>query len=149
MKKTLLLLISGSLFSQVGINTEEPTAMLDVVGDVRFREIPTGVSTDSILVTNNGYVRKISISDLGIQGNHRCPILNRQESGGWYIKFESDYSIPDPNSSLVIEGINFVSAGTWIEENEYHYSYSNTTGQGLNLNSFQINFHGLLCNYQQ
>ncbi len=64
MKKTLLALsfISFSIagFSQVGIGTDTPTAMLDVAGQVRIRTAPLGTTRqaqDSVLVVDGkGYV---------------------------------------------------------------------------------------------
>ena len=44
----------------VGINTNAPTAQLDVNGDLRVRNIPVGTTTEDILVTDvNGNIRKI------------------------------------------------------------------------------------------
>lgn len=46
----------------VGINTNAPTAQLDVNGDLRVRNIPAGVSTDELLVANStGNVRKLPL----------------------------------------------------------------------------------------
>lgn len=61
MKKIiLLLLLSNCLFAQVGINTNTPTATIDINGDLRIRNIQKGLITDSILcVDANGLIHKI------------------------------------------------------------------------------------------
>ena len=40
-------------FGQVGINTEEPTSMLDINGDVRIRNVPVNNTLTNVLVINN------------------------------------------------------------------------------------------------
>lgn len=68
MKKLLLLLLPIITFSQttyptvtksVGINTTAPTAIFDNTGDTRLRVQPTGLPTDSIMVSRDGFVKKI------------------------------------------------------------------------------------------
>lgn len=55
----LLLILSIGLYSQVGINTNVPTATIDINGDLRIRVISQGVLTDSILsVDDSGFVHK-------------------------------------------------------------------------------------------
>lgn len=145
MKNLLFLLISIMTFSQVGIKTTQPTATLDVNGNLRVRKVIQGSISDSILVVNNGYVKKIALSQLQINSN-TCPNLSNT-STGYYLLFTSTSSIPNPNSSLTISGKNFVSAGTWISNNTYYYSYSNTTGQPINVNNFSVDFTNLHCTY--
>lgn len=141
----IILLFPVVLLSQVGINTKNPTATLDINGNVRVRNISTGTSSDSIVVVNNGYLKKIAISSLQIN-NNICPNLSNT-STGYYLLFTSTSSIPNPNNSLVISGKNFISAGTWISNNTYYYSYTNTSGIPININSFSVNFTGLHCTY--
>lgn len=141
----LLILIPTIVFSQVGINTAQPTATLDVNGNLRIRKVLQGSVSDSILVINNGYVKKIALSQLQIS-NNVCPNLD-SSSTGYYLLFKSTSSIPNPNNSLVISGKNFVSAGTWVNNNTYYYSYSNTSGQSINVNNFSVDFTNLHCTY--
>ncbi len=60
----VLIFISVKIFSQVGINTESPKAMLDVNGNLRVRIAEKCLDescSDSILVkTNGGYIHTIS-----------------------------------------------------------------------------------------
>lgn len=149
MKTLLLILFPIILFSQytgkVGINTSSPTETLDIDGSLRVRNIQQGNSTDFILVADgDGVIKKVLLANL-LQND--CPIFIRSESSPYYLKFKSASSIQNPNSALTIEGINFVSAGTWIENNTYYYSYSNTSGQPLNINQFTVNFGNKQCNY--
>lgn len=76
---------------------------------------------------------------------HNCPKL--EQKSGYYLLFKSDASIPSPNKALTIDGKLFASAGTWIENNTYYYSYTNITGQALNLNKFNVDFNGLSCEF--
>ena len=69
MKNLLLaLFISGTLFSQVGVNTSNPLAALDVNGDLMIRSVT--VETDmssaksSMLVTSGGIVKQVSLKSV-------------------------------------------------------------------------------------
>lgn len=147
--KILLLILSilpGALLAQVGINTTTPTKTLDVNGEMRIRIVPQGDTTDNILVVDSqGNIRKLPISSLQVT-NSMCPNLHNT-STGYYLLFTSTSSIPNPNNSLVISGKTFVSAGTWISNNTYYYSYTNTSGQPININSFSVDFTNLHCTY--
>jgi hypothetical protein len=151
MKKLVLCLalIAGlSKGQQVGINTPQPTAMLDVNGNGRIRKVPTGLVTDSILVVNNGFIRKIAISSLNLNNQGTCPNLIRNQSNPWYLLFSSTGSIPNPANPLVINNLNFVNAGNWIQGNTYYYSWTNVSGQPLTIvNNFTVNFGSLQCTY--
>lgn len=147
LKFLIVTLVAASSFAQVGVNTETPTAMLDVNGNARIRVLFAGSPSDSIVITNDGYLGKIAVSDLlGSTGN-RCPNFVRNQSNSSYLLFQSESSIPNPNNALTVEGLNFVSAGTWVQSNNYYFSYSNTSGNPLNLSSFTMDFSGLICQY--
>ena len=151
MKNLLLIILmfsSINIFSQVGINTTQPTKTLDVNGEQRIRIRPQGAITDSILVTNSlGEVRRLHINQLIQSSNNTCPDFVRTSSTGQYLLFSSLSSIQNPNNSIVIQGKNFVSAGTWINNNTYYYSYTSTNG-AININnSFTVNFGTTPCNY--
>lgn len=141
----LLLLLTQMLSAQVGINTKSPTATLDVKGNFRVRTVPQGAITDSILVVNNGYVKKIAISSIG--STHKCPAFNKTASHGYYLEFFSDSSIPLPNNAITANNTNFVSAATFVLSNVYHFRYTNTSGVAVNINNLTVNFNGLQCNY--
>lgn len=68
MKKNILTLfsiLSLSVYAQVGIETEEPEAMLDVNGDLRVRTIESVESTDFVLSSDNqGFMRKLPVSGI-------------------------------------------------------------------------------------
>lgn len=149
MKKLILLLLPTLLFSQVGVNTTQPSATLDVNGDLRVRQVPTVNTANYVLVVDNdGNVKKMLVSALS-NSNGTCPNFLKNQSNGHYLLFGSPFSVQNPNNPLVISGLNFVSAGIWIQSNTYYYSYSNTTGTPLNINNFTIQFGNLTCNYNQ
>ncbi|MBB6369193.1 C1q-like domain-containing protein [Chryseobacterium shigense] len=60
----LLFLIGGQVWSQVGVNTDDPKAMLDINGNLRVRTAEKCLDeacTESILVKNSdGYVQTVS-----------------------------------------------------------------------------------------
>jgi len=138
-----MILIPVFGFSQVGIQTTNPTATFHVNGNVKLKA-SQGLPTDSILVIRNNEVLKIASSSL-ISG--KCPSFKYAQSSGYSLVFTSTESIPNPNNSLTIEGKNFVSSGAYINSNLYYFQYSNTTGQAININTFTVNFSGLICNY--
>lgn len=144
MKKLIFLLIPAIAFGQVGINTTTPTATLDVNGNMRIRTIQTGNENDSILVTNNGFIKKISISSIGV----KCPDFIKNKSNPYYVLFHSSGSVPNPNNPQTIEGLNFVFAETSIRNNIYIYSYTNTSGTPLNINNFSVFFGSKKCTYK-
>lgn len=145
----LLLLLPIIAISQVGINTTTPTATLHVMGNLKIKA-SQGAVTDSILVIRNNEVMKVAVSEYYVMQPVQsvCPDLQRSQSSGYHLLFKSNSSIENPNSAITIQGISFVSAGTWISNNEYFFSYSNTTGTPLNINSpFTVSFGSQICEY--
>jgi hypothetical protein len=143
MKKLILTLLPTLLLSQVGIKTTNPTATLDVNGNLRVRNLPAGTPTDSILVTSNGYIKKIALSHT----TSTCPDFLKTQSSPYYLLFKSSSGISSPNNNLLISNKTFVSAGTWIQNNLYYFSWSNTSGQPLNINNFTVQFGNISCIY--
>jgi hypothetical protein len=120
MKKLIITSLFPILgFGQVGINTTNTTATLDVNGNFRIRQIPQGTTNDSILVVSNGHVRKIAMSVVisPSTNTNTCPIFIKDQSNGHYLLFKSSNSIQSPNNPLTINNLPFVSAGTWIQSN--------------------------------
>lgn len=64
----ILIMVSGFSISQVGINTENPLASLDINGNLRVRDIQKHISMlpiDSILISDGkGYIEHISQTEL-------------------------------------------------------------------------------------
>ena len=152
MKKILFLLLPAIAFAQtnypgVGINNTDPSEALDVNGKIKSRDIPLVSSAEYIIVTNtDGVHRKVLFSALS-SNSGTCPNFLRSQSDGYHIKFSSPASVPNPTSNLNIQGKNFVPAGASISNNTYFYSWSNTTGQPININNMTVNFSGLSCTY--
>ena len=149
MKYLLFLLIPFLGLGQVGINTTSPTETFDINGTLRVRNVPEGAVEDYILVVDNGgVVKKIPLSSLS-QNSFKCPNLVRKSSSGYYLLFESESSINKPNDAVTIDDKRFISAGTWIENNTYYYSYTNTFGKPIDINEFTVNFSGQICKYKK
>lgn len=147
MKKLLFLLLPAIGFSQVGIQTTTPTETLDVNGTFRTRDIPLVTTAEYVIVTNaDGVHRKVLLSSL-TQNPGTCPNFLLNQSSGYHIKFSSPSSVPNPNNALTIQGKNFIPAGASISNNTYFYSWSNTTGQAINIDNMTVNFSGLICTY--
>lgn len=141
----LIIFIPILIFSQVGINTEEPKSMLDINGDLRIQKVEKGSDIDKILVIDkDGYVKYI---DYKVNIFDNCPIINKNLSGDYYVYFESLYSIPKPNNDITINNLKFGYSGAGIKDNKYWYSYSNFSGKPLNSKNLDINFNGLICKY--
>lgn len=150
MKKlsSLFLVLPFMVIAQVGINTTTPTKTLDVNGEARIRNTPTATGSYSVLVVDSdGNVKKIPVSALQTPSG-TCPNLNRFTSHGYSLNFYSYSSVPNPGNSLTINGLNFVSSSSFILGNVYYFSWTNTSGTALNLNTtFSVNFSGLVCTY--
>lgn len=156
MQKLIFTLLPVLALSQVGINTTLPTKTLDVNGEMRIREIPAGDSSDMILVVDQeGNIRKMPLPQSSpspitpVTPSGSCPNFERNQSSGYYLLFKSDSSVPNPNSPLSINNTNFTSAGAYILNNNYFYSWSNTTGNALNIGQpFTVYFSPTMsCQY--
>lgn len=146
----LLLVLITSTKAQVGINTTTPTKTFDVNGETRLRVRPQGTISDSLLVTDtSGNVRRLAINQLQLSNNSgTCPNFLKSQSSGYHIKFSSPSSVPNPQDNLTIQGKNFNQAGQSIVNNTYYFSWSNTTGQPININNMTVIFGGVLtCIY--
>lgn len=142
----VLILFFNLYNSQVGVNTTNPKATLDINGDLRVRLLTQGSESDSIVVVRDGYLKKISISSI-IEKEVKCPDFMFDKSNSHYILFKSFSSIPNPNNSLLIDNKIFVSSGSWISNNIYYYSYSSTMG-AINKNDFDVFFGAKKCEYK-
>lgn len=134
---------------KVGINTTTPQQTLDVNGTVRIADLPLGDSNDYLVVVDNtGKLKKIPVSLLQ-QVNNSCPYLVKSSSDGYYLVFTASTAlIANPNDPITVQGKNFNSAGTWISNNTHFYTYTNTTGQPIDLNiQFNITFGTFTCTY--
>lgn len=134
-------------YGNVGIGTTKPTARLHVYGKLKINT-DEGLPTDSILVIRNKEIMKIAVSSLNISNSGTCPNFLKNQSNGYNVYFSSPSSVPNPNNALNIQGKNFAPTSAFILNNTYYYSWSNTTGQPININNMTVNFSGLICNYQ-
>lgn len=85
----IAMLLTQLMWSQVGVNTTNPTTMLDVNGDLRVRSTTASSSTDDIplVIDSEGNVKKQLSSLLG---NFRGRLLT---------DFDSRLSINTPNAN--------------------------------------------------
>ncbi|WP_419870376.1 hypothetical protein [Chryseobacterium sp. CT-SW4] len=106
MKKHLIasiaLFSSISIYSQVGINTTEPTSALDVNGDLRVREIPVSTSTDDIALVSDasGVIKKRISESKGIVRGYISSNFTTTGGLGTIYKIPSWAIIDDPNGDF-------------------------------------------------
>ncbi len=149
MKTILFFLLSIMTFGQVGINTTEPTKTLDINGDLRVRDIPLLSNKYVLLADDNGNITKVLLSDLfTTTPDNSCPQFIYNKSNPYYIVFKASGYLSNPNDPIKANNLNFVSAGTYIENNITYYTYSNISGQPLDINNFTAIFGIHQCTYQ-
>lgn len=104
MKKSiyLLSLLSSSLYSQVGINTDTPTKELDVNGEVRIRTVEISTSTDdiSLVVDSEGVVKKNIQSTKGILRAYLSSNFNAPQNASTIYKVTNWNVLNNPDSSF-------------------------------------------------
>lgn len=151
--KLLLLLFPILIFSQVGINTTSPKYTFQVIGTIGVTDLPTVESAEYLVVwipnadsTKNGQFGKIKLSSI-IQNQSNCPEFIKAESNEYYLKFRLKNAISYPDVALTINGLNFIQSGYWIENGYHYYSWTNTSGEPLNINDFSVDFGSGKCNY--
>lgn len=155
MKQLILLLFPILLLSQyngnVGINTTEPTNTLDINGDLRIRNIlnsQVANNTYILIVDEHNVVKKILLSSLFTIQDEKCPQFIYNKSNPYYIVFKAEGYLTNPNDPIKANNLNFVSAGTYIENNTTYYTYTNTSGSPLNIDNFTVVFGTNKCNYK-
>jgi len=129
-------------FSQVGINTSDPQAMLDVNGNIRVRstEKCLGEScTDFVLVRNNdGYVKTISKDQLlssslksYVAGTGMSSVISVSISGasGWG-KILFDKKVIDENNDFDITNNTFTAPTDGIYQLYAQYKVSSSVSAG-------------------
>lgn len=145
MKYLILILFPTLLFSQVGINTTQPTTTLDVNGNIRIREMETVTSAKYMIVTDSDGVFKKMLMPTAVTDD--CPEFLKAESNTHYVKFKTLKSLILESDKIMINGLSFTQSGHWVENQVHYYSWTNTSGQPLNINSFSANFGNQTCNY--
>lgn len=64
------------------------------------------------------------------------------------MKEDIDNNYPISKSRRKVNNLSFVSAGTYIENNTTYYTYTNTSGQPLDITNFSVLFDTHICNYK-
>ncbi|MGG1923625.1 hypothetical protein AB1278_17550 [Chryseobacterium sp. NRRL B-14798] len=78
---------SGNMFSQIGIKVTQPTAMLDVGGELRIRDLPVkSETTDLLYVDDQGYLLRVGSSNIenNVIGDIKDGI-QEIDHDGWYL----------------------------------------------------------------
>ena len=154
MKQLILLLFPIIILSQtgnVGNNTTEPTNTLDINGDLRIRNIlnsQVANNTYILIVDEHNVVKKILLSSLFTVQDEKCPQFIYNKSNPYYIVFKAEGYLTNPNNPIKVNNLSFVSAGTYIENNITYYTYTNTSGQPLDITNFSVLFDTHTCNYK-
>lgn len=129
---TLVLILSYSTimtaYSQVGINTIEPTADLDINGDLRIRTVPNTTTVNKVLVVdndgnvlaNNSMVPK---SFLKVTGTSNISILSLTLLTNWN-KIAFNQVVFDENNEYNASSYEFIAkqAGVYIVYAQYKIS---------------------------
>lgn len=142
-------------FSQVGINTTEPKFTLQVNGTIGVTDLPIVETAEYLVVwipnadpQKSGQFGRIKLSSI-IQVQSDCPEFVKAESNPFFVNFRSVKSLVLPSGNILINGLSFTPSGQWVENGIHYYSWSNTSGQPLNINDFTVNFGSQTCKYQQ
>ncbi|WP_378103242.1 hypothetical protein [Chryseobacterium sp. sg2396] len=113
MKKILFiaLLLSGlSVKSQVGINTDSPTKMLDVNGDLRIRMLPQGNNSQSLLITDsNGNMLKMDVPEMLPSKGDIKDTYYAGDHDGWYLLDGRNINSLPANAQATAVSLGFTS----------------------------------------
>lgn len=132
--------VAGAGQGRLGILTTTPTSTLDLNGNFRIRNLPTGTNTDLIVTTDaNGNIRKISATDVvasgggsggadgdawGVNGEDQTTAIGRTGNVG--IGTTSPMQTLDVNGSIRV-------SGNIIDGNNDLRLYPEVTGPALQM----------------
>lgn len=158
--------LSSFALGQIGVGTETPEAMVDIVGDLKIRVIENIEEPLYILVTNNdGLVRKISVDSFKntLEPKFSCPILTNRDQ--YNLNFVSKLGYEKPGTRIRFIGVkndgeridNYFSASNQVSvinnatspySNYYLFTYTNGFGQSVDLTKpFEVYFGENRCQY--
>ncbi|WP_294270811.1 hypothetical protein [uncultured Chryseobacterium sp.] len=84
---------------------------------------------------------------MGIGAQSQCPNFIKSQSNPYYLLFSNSSAIPDSGNNKTINNLSFVNAGYWNQSNIFYASWTNTSGQPLDINNFIIQFGNQACTY--
>lgn len=67
----------------------------------------------------------------------QCPNFNLEQSNAYYLLFTSDTEL-DLQEVMTINGKTFISSGSWFSNGLYYYSWSNSSGQAIDKENFNL-----------
>jgi hypothetical protein len=79
--------------------------------------------------------------------NAQCPNFLKDQSNPYYILFSNSVGIHSSGQPKIINGLQFVDAGHWTNSGIHYASWTNTSGQPLDINNFTIQFGSLTCTF--
>ncbi|MDQ1096713.1 MULTISPECIES: hypothetical protein [Chryseobacterium] len=84
---------------------------------------------------------------MGTGAKSQCPNFMKSQSNPYYLLYSSSSAIPDSGNPKTINNLSFVNAGYWNQSNTFYASWTNTSGQPLDINNFTIQFGNQTCTY--
>ncbi|WP_292008560.1 hypothetical protein [Chryseobacterium sp.] len=140
MKKYIIALIAIMLsvdtYSQVGINTSAPTAMLDVNGDIRVRDIPESTSTNdiSLVADASGVIKKRIGETKGIMRGYITSDFSMPATLGPIYTIPNWLEIDDPHNDFDPSTNIFTAPETGLYRITITATFSYPTGAGVTTN---------------
>lgn len=84
---------------------------------------------------------------IGVGAKSQCPNFVKSQSNPYYLLFSSNAVIPGSGDPKTINSLSFVNAGYWNQTSTYYASWTNISGQPLDINNFTIQFGSQTCTY--
>jgi hypothetical protein len=84
---------------------------------------------------------------MGAGAKSQCPNFIKSQSNPYYLLYSSNSVIPGSGDPKTINNLSFVNAGYWNQANTFYASWTNTSGQPLDINNFTIQFGNQTCTY--
>lgn len=84
---------------------------------------------------------------IGVGAKSQCPNFVKSQSNPYYLLYSSNSVIPGSGDPKTINNLSFVNAGYWNQASTFYASWTNTSGQPLDINNFTIQFGSQTCTY--
>ena len=84
---------------------------------------------------------------IGVGAKSQCLNFVKVQSNPYYLLYTSNSVIPGSGESKTINNLLFVNAGYWNQAGTFYASWTNTSGQPLDINNFTIKFGNQTCTY--
>ncbi|MCJ8153973.1 hypothetical protein MKJ01_09410 [Chryseobacterium sp. SSA4.19] len=84
---------------------------------------------------------------IGVGVKSQCPNFIKSQSNPYYLLYSSNSVIPGTGDPRTINNLSFVNAGYWSQASTFYASWTNTSGQPLDINNFTMQFGNQTCTY--